>query len=431
MAKLLSGTTVYGNATVNANLTVGGTTTVNQLYNGGTGVFQANGNTSIAGTTTSQTIYLQGGNNLMLQSANLASTQWSLNSVTVTGSQSDPFGGTNAFLLNDGTSASGHSIQYYNFTTAPAGNITYSVYAKAGTSNFLGIYLTGGGSTTYGGIFFNLTTGAYVANLFGAPLSYGSAYVSNGWWRLWVTIPSSGGFTFQGLYMLESGTNYNYTGTNQTVNVFGPQIELGTIPSPYTPTTTTAITQTNNLYIPNGNIIGSPTVTGNLSVTGNLIITGTTISNTTINTTDAIITTNTVVTPSITIGSSGSAITVTDVYDLDDISYATDGFTNVFPLTYNQNQQTFPSPFNLMVTINGLIQPAFYSKYDTVWLSNILPASKGYTLDISGNPTTNNYIKFADCPPPNSQVDIRTVVGSTPTTPKTYPFKPLDIFMGY
>ena len=64
MAKLLSGTTVYGNATVNANLTVGGTTTVNQLYNGGTGVFQANGNTSIAGSETVQTIYLQGGNNL-------------------------------------------------------------------------------------------------------------------------------------------------------------------------------------------------------------------------------------------------------------------------------------------------------------------------------------------------------------------------------
>ena len=402
MAKLLSGTTVYGNATVNANLTVGGTTTVNQLYNGGTGVFQANGNTSIAGTTTSQTIYLQGGNNLFANSANLLSspawTTYAGYGGTTVGGQTDPFGGSNAFLW---TPKGQYDYIYSNQNIIQGQTYTISFWAYTAT----------GTRTLY--------IEDFNSNIFG------SITVGNIWTRYSVTFTS---LATTKMSLLNDRGSSGWL----PIYLYGPQLELGSIASPYTQTTTNSpITQTNNLYIPNGNIIGSPTVTGNLSVTGNLIITGTTISNTTINTTDAIITTNTVVTPSITIGSSGSAITVTDVYDLDDISYATDGFTNVFPLTYNQNQQTFPSPFNLMVTINGLIQPAFYSKYDTVWLSNILPASKGYTLDISGNPTTNNYIKFADCPPPNSQVDIRTVVGSTPTTPKTYPFKPLDIFMGY
>jgi hypothetical protein len=123
--------------------------------------------------------------------------------------------------------------------------------------------------------------------------------------------------------------------------------------------------------------------------------------------------------------------TPSDIYDLDDLSYATDGFTNTFKLSYNQTTVSVASPFNLSVTINGIIQPAFDYKYDTVWLANILTASKGYCIDTSGNANTSGYIKFADCPPQGSQILIRTVTGSVPATKKTYPFKPLDVFMGY
>lgn len=120
-----------------------------------------------------------------------------------------------------------------------------------------------------------------------------------------------------------------------------------------------------------------------------------------------------------------------DIYDFDDITYATDGFKNTFPLTLNQNVVTVDSPFRLMVTVNGLVQPGFDYKYDTVWLANVLPASKGYCLDTSGNVTSNGYIKFADCPPAGSHIQVRTVAGSIPLKFKTYPFKPLDVLMGY
>ena len=121
----------------------------------------------------------------------------------------------------------------------------------------------------------------------------------------------------------------------------------------------------------------------------------------------------------------------TDIYDLDDISYSSDGFTNTFPLRYNNATANIPSPFNLTVTINGILQPAFDYKYDTVWLAGIISASKGYCIDLSGNVTSNGYIKFAECPPTGAQILMRTVAGSVPSTPKTYPFKPLDIIMGY
>jgi hypothetical protein len=130
-------------------------------------------------------------------------------------------------------------------------------------------------------------------------------------------------------------------------------------------------------------------------------------------------------------GPNGTSLISNYVYDLDDISYKTDGFTGTFPLTYNYASANISSPFLITVTVNGLLQPAFDYKYDTVWQSSILSASKGYTIDNVGNPTSNGYIKFAECPSQGSQILIRTVVGNPPTSLKLYPFKPLDVFMGY
>ena len=121
----------------------------------------------------------------------------------------------------------------------------------------------------------------------------------------------------------------------------------------------------------------------------------------------------------------------TNIFDFDDISYLTDGFTNTFPLRWNNSAVTCNSPFTISVTVNGLLQPAFDYKYDTVWISNMLTGNKGYTIDLSGNVTTNGYLKFADSVPADSQILVRTVLGSPQTSIKTYPFKPLDVVMGY
>jgi hypothetical protein len=114
-----------------------------------------------------------------------------------------------------------------------------------------------------------------------------------------------------------------------------------------------------------------------------------------------------------------------DNYTLDDISNATDGFKNTFTPTFNQQTVSFNSPYNLEVTINGLIQSPFNLYSDIVWQSMFVPSNKGFTLDPSGN------IKFANSVPKGSNVIIRTRFGSIKSIKNIYPFKAVDILMGY
>jgi hypothetical protein len=117
-----------------------------------------------------------------------------------------------------------------------------------------------------------------------------------------------------------------------------------------------------------------------------------------------------------------SRITSGLVYDLDTIY--PDGTKNTFYMRYNQSPvANISNPWNLFVTINGYIQPAFTENTDTVWLSHALCAYTGYTIS-SGN------IKFSDTLPAGTTVQIKTALGSANTNPKIYPFKPLDILLG-
>ena len=114
-------------------------------------------------------------------------------------------------------------------------------------------------------------------------------------------------------------------------------------------------------------------------------------------------------------------------YDLDDVSYLTDGFLNIFPLTYNTSNVSVPSPWNLMVTVSGIMQSAYANTagYEVNWQSFVVAGSKGYTLSSSGN------IQFADAPPAGADLNIRVVPGIPNANTKVYPFKPTDILMGY
>lgn len=114
------------------------------------------------------------------------------------------------------------------------------------------------------------------------------------------------------------------------------------------------------------------------------------------------------------------------VYDLDDVSSATDGTTNAFNLTYNQVSANVTSPFLITVTVDGLVQPAFSTAYEPTIGGYVLAAQKGYTVD-----PDSLQLKFADTPYQGAQILVRTVSGSVNPTPKVYPFKSLDILMGY
>jgi len=188
-----------------------------------------------ATTITGQTGVLRGtGQNFLLRSSDLTVSPWSASNLTVTGSQSDPFGGTTAALLNEGTANNFHFVNQN--VSISSGTYTLSVYAKAGTSNFIGLFAT----VINQGAIFNLTTGAFTGNYIGAPTSYASTNTGlpSGWWRVSIVVTGAFGF---GIATSSNGTATTYTGTSQTVTVAAPQIEIGSTLNTYVPTTTTAV----------------------------------------------------------------------------------------------------------------------------------------------------------------------------------------------
>jgi len=196
------------------------------------GTFNTGGNANVKG----------GGQNLIFQSSNLTVSPWGATNLTVTGGQSDPFGGTTAALLNDGTAAGAVHYLTNSFSTLALNTYTFSCYAKSGTTNYFGLY----DNNAAQGAFFNLTTGVFTANIVGAPNSYSITNAGNGWWRVSITITNSVQSQVW-LIMSEDGTNYSYTGTSKTVYAAGPQFEIGSVANTYVPTTTTLIYNTPQL----------------------------------------------------------------------------------------------------------------------------------------------------------------------------------------
>ena len=201
-------------------------------------------------TITGQTGVLRGtGTNLLLQSSSLTTT-WTAVGTTLTGSQADPFGGTTASLLNNGTSTGNHVI--LQSVTVSALPYTFSVYAKVGTANFVGLYdgLAGRGA------FFNVSNGTFSSNIVAAPTSYSITNAGNGWYRVSITITPTAGSNTIYLWMSEDGTSFSYTGTSKTIILAAPQYEIGSTLNTYIPTTTTAVYGTPTLSFSGVSTIG-------------------------------------------------------------------------------------------------------------------------------------------------------------------------------
>jgi len=204
-----------------------------------------------ATTITGQTARVNGtGTNLLLQSSSLTTT-WTQSNSSLTGGQTDPFGGTTAAILNSGTAVSvQHS--FFQATSYASNTFTLSIYAKAGTANFIGVYLSNPNS----GVIFNLSTGSFSTNIGTAPTSFSITAVSGaaGWYRCSITV--SGAQTFSQFFISEDGTNLTFTGTSKTITVAAPQLELGATANTYIPTTTTAVYGTPTLSFSGVSTIG-------------------------------------------------------------------------------------------------------------------------------------------------------------------------------
>ena len=410
---------VTGGVGVGSNAFIRGKIIIAHGYEQGTGQLQVKGNAALAGTSTIQTLNLQGGTNLFAYSQNMSLAPWGGDRLTRT---------QVSITAPDGSSTSTSiipTVAATNGVLAQAGPTingiatTVSLYAKAAGFNFIAFGANNGGAS----VCFDLINGV-IARGTGVITSAG-----NGWWRVAYNSTDfhNGNQCYIAVSEVAADTNLLTADGIKGLYVWGAQAETGTTLTSYTPTTSTAIVTANNLLIPNGGIFISSTLTSTSTTTGALTVAGGVGIGGALNvSTTATFSKDLYNTNNFYWSTTTTQPIISDVLDLDDESFYTDGFTNSFTLTYNQNTATITSPFQLLVTVNGAIQPAFDLSYDTIWFGHLLTASKGYTIDLSGN------LKFADCPSVGSQVLVRTV-GSVAQThvKKVYPFKPADILLGF
>jgi hypothetical protein len=229
----LSGTPALGTiATQNANAVAITGGTINGTTIGATSATTVN-----ATTITGQTARVNGtGQNFLLQSqfasdwtATRAST--SINSAVAPDSTS-----TALTLTSDGTSGT-HFIQPASAATTPAGQTrTLSVFAKAGTNNFIQVAF-GGDATPFAN--FNLSVGTV-----GSSASVTASIVSfgNGWYRCIATATSTSA-TDARFFIITSGTSVRGESNSlaTTVLLWGAQLEFAASANTYIPTTSAAV----------------------------------------------------------------------------------------------------------------------------------------------------------------------------------------------
>jgi hypothetical protein len=164
--------------------------------------------------------------NLVLQS-NTFSTTWITTSATVTSGQAGYDGSSNAWLLSK-SGAYGRVEQ----TLATTGLETFSVYVKAGTSNYTEITSNAG---PYVGV--NLTNGSIVAQSGVTALVIS---VGSGWYRISIAYTKAASNIWR-VIAGDAGSASSAAGSTGTIVIQNAQAETGDIATDYIPTTTAAV----------------------------------------------------------------------------------------------------------------------------------------------------------------------------------------------
>lgn len=189
------------------------------------------------GTFNSPTTYMAGElvyvanfrSNQFFNSSNLLNTStWTQISLTVaTSTVTDPLGGLTAVTLTDNVTNTNHFVQQQQ-TLIVGNTYTWTVYAKPGNLN--SVALNYGGGIIY---LFNASTGVITQNLGSATTSMTA--IGNGWYRCQMTFvaTSSTGFNYE---MVNASNAISYAGGTGTINIWGPQLDVGSSAQVYNAT---------------------------------------------------------------------------------------------------------------------------------------------------------------------------------------------------
>jgi hypothetical protein len=229
---------------------------INQTFSQSTvnigGTLQITGNVVANGSIVAQNLYIQGGSNWLLQSANLQNASWSTHggdagaTTVTTTSIVAPDGTTTAWQLNNSGAQTDPVRGIYQATGSTNGPWIASVWLRAGSLSTARISLTGGSDD-------NIVANTLVT-------------LTSSWQRF--VISGTTGVPFAG----SSGVRFKLSTNAAAGNylVWGPQVELvnptsmKNVASPYVPTYSSyIIASNNNIYVTN-NVATSNVVVSNM-----------------------------------------------------------------------------------------------------------------------------------------------------------------------
>ena len=173
-----------------------------------------------------------------LRQSNTFNTTWvALDGTVVANSGTSPDGTNNAWKLNElATTTAAHGI--YQTLTIPGGACNWSIFAKAGERSWLQFLAYN--STTNFPTWFNLSNGTIGTNAAGNTATI--TPVGNGWYRCSLT--RSAGADYAQIYTANADNNASYLGqVGNGIYIYGAQVETGSFPTSYIPTTTAAVTR--------------------------------------------------------------------------------------------------------------------------------------------------------------------------------------------
>jgi hypothetical protein len=171
-------------------------------------------------------------------------TYWSKNFVTLSGSKSDPYGNTNAFLVNDAnTTTEAYFQQGISVSPSSSSLYTISIHAKQGSSSMFSLFSYFSGNSTKASIFnYNFdtetiaTAGADGGGI--VPINPTKEILTDGWFRFSFIVKDSNNGLNNLLSLRVYCTARNpYANTGNTY-FYGSSIEPGSFLSSYKNTTT-------------------------------------------------------------------------------------------------------------------------------------------------------------------------------------------------